>query len=137
MNLNERKLRLIQFISELEDEAFFEYIESVIESSGERFGLKLPEIELNTSRNLETSKVSSEKLSKNEGEQLLADFYGKMADFKDKKNRRKIVFEKYTSEERLKIALMLRLEEHQNNPDDGIDGDIVLAEMRNKYKKNV
>jgi len=39
MELNQRKLRLIQFISELEDEMFFDYIESVIESSGERFSL--------------------------------------------------------------------------------------------------
>jgi len=136
MNLDQRKLRLIQFLSELEDETFFDYIESVIESSGERFGIQLPEIQSeNSSEKTEESVDKSENNAEKSGKDLLAQFYAKIGDFEDDETREHILRTEFTDDERFTILLMLRLEDVKNHPEQMIDEETFWANRRKRRQQ--
>jgi len=127
MNLEERKLRLIQFVSELEDETFFDYIESVIESSGERFGVQLPEIQ--------EEKMDKTVDYRNDGDNLLARFYAVTSDFDDEETIEQILETEFTEDEQFRILLLLRSEDIKKHPEQMIDGDTFIANLRKRNQE--
>jgi len=127
MNLDERKLRLIQFISELEDETFFDYIESVIESSGERFNIQFPEIQ--------QEKTKKSENYRNDGDDLLTRFYAMTSSFDDEETIEKILETEFTEDEQFRILLLLRSEDIKKHPEQMIDEETFWANRKKRRQQ--